>query len=123
MPEECRRVLLAEDEPMVRILLAESLEDAGFEVIQASTGDEAAQLLIDPDDVSAVVTDIQMPGSRDGNALAQAAKAKHPGIPVVFMTGNPSSLTIKLGDRDTLLRKPFAPSDVIEAVRLLLGSA
>ena len=116
-----KRVLLAEDEAMIRSLLVDSLEEAGFEVMQASDGDEAVRLLVDPDSVSLVVTDVQMPGSRDGNAVAEAARALHPGIPVVYMTGNPSSLRIRLGSRDILVRKPFAPSEVLAAVERLLG--
>jgi CheY-like chemotaxis protein len=121
MTEHGRRILLAEDDPLIRLLLVDCLEEAGFEVLAADSGDEAVQLLVDPDDVTLLVTDIQMPGSRDGNAVAAAARAKHPGIPVVYMTGNPSSLRVRLGDRDTLVRKPFAPSDVLTAVHRLLG--
>ncbi len=117
-----RRVLLAEDEAMIRMLIVDSLEEAGFEVMEASDGDEAVRLLGEPDSVSLVVTDIQMPGGRDGNAVAEAARARHPDIPVVYMTGNPSSLRVQLGNRDVLVRKPFAPSEVLAAVKSLLGS-
>ena len=106
---------------MVRILLVDSLEEAGFEVIEAPNGDEAVRLLVDPGSINLVVTDIQMPGSRDGNAVAEAAKAKHPGIPIVYMTGNPSSLRMRLGMRDALMRKPFAPSELLAAVERLLS--
>ncbi len=107
---------------MIRVLLVESLEAAGFEVMEAKDGDEAVRLLADPDSVSLVVTDIQMPGDRDGNAVAEAARAMHPDIPVVYMTGNPSSLRVRLGTRDILVRKPFAPSDVLAAVERLVGA-
>jgi CheY-like chemotaxis protein len=76
-----------------------------------------------PDDVDLVVTDIQMPGSRDGNAVAEAAKKKDPDIPVVYMTANPNSLRNRLGSRDAFLKKPFAPSEVLVVVRRLLAVA
>ena len=118
-----KRILLVEDEPSIRLLLVDSLEDAGFDVLEAANGDEAACLLVYPDDVDLVVTDIQMPGSRDGNAVAEAAKERDPEIPVVYMTANPNSLRNRLGSRDAFLKKPFAPSEVLVVVRRLLALA
>ena len=56
------RVLLVEDEAMVREMAAEALKDEGFDVIEAETGDAAALLLVDPDDIDVVLTDVRMPG-------------------------------------------------------------
>ncbi len=114
------KVLLVEDEGLIRLLLAEGLAEAGFSVLEASTGDEALRLLVDPDHVDLVVTDIQMPGRTDGNGVAAAARALHPDIPVVYMTGNPTSLRRGLGAHDALLRKPFGPSEMVDAVRRFL---
>ena len=117
------KVLLVEDEVLIRLLLAEGLAEAGFTVLEAATGDEALRLLLDPDNIDLVVTDIQMPGRTDGNGVAAAARARHPDIPVVYMTGNPTSLRLGLGARDTVLHKPFGTSEMVDAVRRFLHAA
>jgi hypothetical protein len=53
------------------------------------------------------LTDISMPGPTDGNALALRAKRLCPGIPVIYLSDRPDSLTNRVGDRDAFMRKPF----------------
>ena len=84
------RVLLVEDEPLIRETTAELLEDAGFDVTATCTGDEAAILLAE-NDFAILLTDITMPGQIDGIGLAEHAREAHPGLPVVFMSGRPES--------------------------------
>jgi CheY-like chemotaxis protein len=114
------RILLVEDEFLIRLIMADGLTDAGYEVLEASNGAAAVLLLDDPDHVDIVVTDIQMPGSTDGNRVAREAKARHAAIPVVYMTGNESSLTNEISERDVLMRKPVSPSEIVNVVRQLL---
>ena len=84
------RVLLVEDEPIIREVMAELLEDAGFDVTATCTGDEAAILLAEQD-FTVLLTDITMPGHIDGIGLAEHAREAHPGLPVVFVSGRPDS--------------------------------
>ncbi len=88
----CERILVVEDEDLIRIILAEVLADEGFHVSEASTGDEAVVLINSPDGFHAVVTDIHMPGTRDGIAVGQHARSHHPTIPVIYCTGRPDVL-------------------------------
>jgi CheY-like chemotaxis protein len=113
--------MLVEDEGLVRLVIAEGLADAGFVVVEAVNGDEAIRLLDGPAELDLLLTDVQMPGRTDGNLVADAAKRRHPHLPVIYMTGNPSSLRNTVGKTDALLRKPFGPSEVVLVIRRLLA--
>ena len=69
------RILVVEDEDLIRELLVEFLADAGFEVDQASNGDDAARL-IEADGCQLLVTDVHMPGKLNGLELAERAGEK-----------------------------------------------
>ncbi len=116
------RVLVVEDQNLVRMTLAEVLNDEGFQVVEAGTGDEAVMLIDCPDGFHAVVTDIHMPGERDGIAVGRHARRRHPTIPVIYCTGRPDALSSAgpLGHRDVLVRKPYVPSQVVVALRRFL---
>ncbi len=117
------RILLVEDEFLVRLTLAEALVDAGFEVAEAQSGDEAMRLVIGPDGFDMLVTDIQMPGALDGVQLARKVRETDPGIPVIYMTGLPVSLreAHPLGPREAFICKPYGPAEVLGVIRKLLA--
>ncbi len=117
-----QRILLVEDEALIRIIVAESLADAGFDVAEAESGEAAMRLLDTLDPLDLLLTDIQMPGSIDGNAVALAAKKRHPGLPVIYVTGRPDSLRNGMGRSDAFIRKPFGPTEVLSLIRTLLAS-
>jgi DNA-binding response OmpR family regulator len=120
---EGKRVLLVEDEVLIRLFVAESLSDAGFEVIEAGDGDQAMELLAALDRVDLLLTDIQLPSWADGNAVAAEAKRRCPGLPVIYATARPDSLKNKIADCDALVRKPYGPAEVLAVIRRLLGGA
>ncbi len=115
-------VLLVEDEGLIRLTLAETLEDAGYTVVEAGTGDEACALLRERPEVDVLLTDIQMPGLADGIDVARSFHALHPNRPVVFMTGRPDMLSRvgRLAPSETLLRKPFGSLQMLAALESLL---
>jgi DNA-binding response OmpR family regulator len=116
------RVLLVEDEPMVREMAAEILEDEGFEVIEAATGDEAACLLVDPDAIDVVFTDVRMPGKMDGIDLAVRARELHPRIAVLVVSGFAPQLWERLEGLDPpamFLSKPYRARDVVNNIHRL----
>ena len=114
-------VLLVEDEGLIRSTLAETLEDAGYTVVEAETGDEAYTLL-DQDEFDVLLTDIQMPGQLDGIDVARRFHERHPTRPVVFMTGRPDMLSRvgSLSSLEALLRKPFRSAQMLTALRRML---
>ncbi|MCB5173917.1 response regulator [Microvirga lenta] len=73
-------ILVVEDEPLVRMFLADALDDAGYKVFEAVNADEAVTLLQARPDIQAVVTDIEMPGSMNGIGLARPVRERWPGI-------------------------------------------
>ena len=119
-----RRVLLVEDEVLVRELLAEVLSEAGYRVVEAGTGDEAAALIESRDGrdgFDLVLTGIATPGRLDGVAVARRARGLRPDVPVVFVSGRPDegAWTRRLGQPCLFVPKPFRLSSVLAAVHRL----
>src|ERR1700675_3394458 len=80
-------VLVVEDDVLIRLSVAEALRSAGLDVIEAATGDEALMVLGSSATVDLVFTDIQMPGSTDGLALAQIARQTRPSLKIIVTSG------------------------------------
>ena len=115
------RLLLVEDEFLIRLMLSEALLDDGYEVVEASDADEAIGRLADDDaPFRALLTDVQLPGPVNGYELAHRVRARVPGIPVIFMTGRPEPLGESFR-RDVVIAKPYLPSEVCAAVARLLA--
>ena len=81
-------VLVVEDEPFVRLFGADLLEQAGFDVLQASNADEALHLLETHPEVRVVFSDVEMPGSLDGLGLARCICQRWPRIGIVLTSGH-----------------------------------
>ena len=80
-------VLVVEDEPLVLMDAMQSLEDAGFEVVDAYDAEHALVLLNSRPDISALFTDVNMPGKFDGVALARMVHESRPDILIVVTSG------------------------------------
>jgi CheY-like chemotaxis protein len=115
------RIMLVEDDFLVRLSLSETLSDEGWEVVEADTGEEAVRLLQSLDGLALLMTDMQLSGTVDGRAVAAAARARSPDLPVLFMTGRPESVGDAKGPRDVIVSKPFLPSEIAAHVRRSLA--
>jgi DNA-binding response OmpR family regulator len=118
--------LLVEDESLIREVMAESLEDAGFAVIQAATGDEAISVIQnDVGTITALVTDFHMPGETDGADVAYCIRRKWPDMPVIIASGRPDMMKMSWQDECgyRLLRKPYGPRQLIDVLRELAPAA
>ena len=80
-------VLIVDDEPVIRLVAAQALADAGFETIEAATADDALAILRQRGDVGVLFTDINMPGSIDGMDLARLVHEQWPAIRIVVTSG------------------------------------
>jgi len=118
------RVLVVDDERLVRETLAESLQDAGYGVLVADGGARALGLLASGAAVDILVTDLSMPGM-DGLGLIRAAQEQHPGLPAVLLTGYAGDSTTLAVDGAisgafSLLRKPIRIHELDDRIRALL---
>jgi cyclic di-GMP phosphodiesterase len=118
------RVLVIEDEAIVRGLIVEVLQDAGFETVEADRA-EAGLELLSRNSVSLVISDIVMPGL-SGLELLETVRASHPSLPVVLVTGAGTygNLTQALANGASgIVVKPFAHADLVSAVQAALARA
>jgi len=112
-------ILVVEDEPRVREMTVESLIDLGYGVIAAASAEEALALLDDEDQVRLLFTDVVMPGM-NGRELADAVRARAPGIKVLFTTGYARDAIVNEGRLEegvALLQKPFTAAALARRVR------
>jgi DNA-binding response OmpR family regulator len=108
-------ILVADDNRSFAELLRATLEEAGYEVVIASTG-LAAVACMQQNDIGLAVLDVLMPGI-SGDAVAERLKRLDPTLPVLLMTG--SDTAFASGSGLPFLRKPFAQEDFVAAVREL----
>lgn len=108
IPKEMPAVLVVEDEPMLLLVVAETLRDAGYEVWEAVNAQDALGILDAQPEIVLLLTDIKMPGM-DGYQLAEASLARKPDLKVMMMTGySQSPLPKKMADMGiSVLQKPF----------------
>ncbi len=110
-PAEGATVLLVEDEAELRDMVAGWLRELGYQVIEAADGAGAIRLLRGPDRLDLLLADIRLPGGLNGREVAEAARARHPDLPVLFITGYPEAAFPDGLPADTkmaLIDKPFA---------------
>ena len=111
------RVLLVEDDFLIRLTLVEALRDEGFAVVEAETADEALAAVTAYQDIRALLTDVQIPGTCNGVELAERARSLRPGLPVLFMTGRPDKVPdVRRTGNEAFIAKPYLPSEVTAAV-------
>jgi DNA-binding response OmpR family regulator len=117
-------ILLVEDEELIRNIVEETLEDGGFKVVLADTGEEAVRLLDSSGSkYRALVTDIKLGrGTLSGWDVARHARSVDPELAVVYMTGDSAAEWSSQGvPNSVLLTKPFAPAQLLTAVAQLLN--
>ena len=111
-------VLLVEDEELIRMIMRENLEEAGFEVFDVASADEAIEAIEDSSrSFSVLVTDLHLAGRSDGLAVARSMRATHPETPVILATGRPDVLGNAAVDTPfVLLAKPYRGCDLIATI-------
>jgi DNA-binding response OmpR family regulator len=119
------RVLLIEDDFLLRATMAAALRNDGFEVIEAEDGDAASVLIGGPDGFDLLLTDVHMPGRVDGIGAAALARARYPGIPVIIVSGISGANGRSTGFKPTavFMPKPYVAEEIILAVRGMLKDA
>ncbi len=103
-------ILVVDDDGLVRRVVADLLEDSECTVIEASSGDEALQVIRETPELDLVISDVNMP-EMDGVELEEEVRSMRPSLPVILMSGRP------LNNRaDAFLPKPFTRSGLLDCI-------
>lgn len=116
-------ILVVEDEEDVRALSVETLQELGYDVLQAKDGAAALRLVESQPGVRLLFTDVGLPGGLNGRQLADAARRSRPGLKVLFTTGYARNAIVHHGRLDPgveLISKPFSDTDLAHKVRQML---
>lgn len=113
---ERRRILLVDDEPLVRSGTALMLDELGHDVVEASSGQQALDLLANDPTIDLAITDFRMP-DMDGMEFITRAKDTRPSLPVVLMTGYAADDPRFDALDFPRLEKPFGLDALEEALR------
>ena len=123
--EPTRKVLVVDDEPMVRELEAHVLRQEGYTVLEAKSAAEALRLAGENASIDLLVTDLLM-SEVDGLELTRRFRALHPRTPVLVVSGSLPLLHARSEpdlDRFDFLAKPFHLEELVHKVRALLDAA
>lgn len=118
-------ILVVEDEVLIRLVIAQYLRDCGYRVIEAAHADEALLVLRKSEiAIDVLFTDVEMPGSMDGFALAQWVRSNRPDMDVVMAgsVGRAVQAASDLCDQQNNVPKPYDPQSVHDRIRRLLAS-
>ncbi|MEP6067265.1 MAG: ATP-binding protein [Paracoccaceae bacterium] len=119
------RILVSEDEDAVGKVLRQMLEEAGHQVIIAATGDAAFKAFNAAEHIDLLITDVVMPGTLQGPALAKEIRSIKPDLPCIFLSGYASEATVHgngLKPSDIRLMKPVSRDDLLNAVLQAMSS-
>jgi two-component system, response regulator PdtaR len=116
-------ILVAEDEELVRLVIVQALLDEGFEVVEAEHA-EAALIVLESHArrIHVLFTDIQMPGTMDGIALAHHTSKHWPWIGLLVTSALPHPDRATFPERSRFVAKPYQHRDVIHHVRELVAA-
>jgi CheY-like chemotaxis protein len=115
-------ILMVEDEALVRVLGAAMLTDAGFRVIEAGDSEEALEFLKSDSDVRLLFTDVSLPGTIDGLALAQRVHDRWPRIGIIVVSGKSLTRPDALPAGGRFYRKPYDEAAVVRHARELTAA-
>ena len=115
-------VLVVDDEPTVRMLVTEVLEDLGYSALEAVDGPTGVKLLQSPARIDLLVTDVGLPGGMNGRQLAEAGRALRPELKILFITGYAENAVLNHGHLEPgmqVLTKPFAMEALASRIKSL----
>jgi PAS domain S-box-containing protein len=119
-------VLVVDDEPTVRMLVVEVLEELGYAAIEAADGAAGLKLLQSDLRVDLLVTDVGLPGGMNGRQMADAARVGRPDLKILFITGYAENAVVGNGHLDPgmhVMTKPFAMEALAGRIKELIVSA
>jgi CheY-like chemotaxis protein len=119
--DEIPPILVAEDEPLVRLTMTDALEDGGYTVLEAPDGISAMEQVDAAEHLRGLVTDIRLGSGPSGWQVAHHAREKFPALAVVYVTADSITQWPAEGvPQSTVLQKPFAAAELVTALANLL---
>jgi len=112
-------VLVVEDEPLIRLMAIELIEEGGFEVVAASDAAAAVAILERRLDIRIVFTDIDMPGGMDGIRLAAVIRERWPPLQIVVTSSHLNVHPSQMPARGVFLSKPYEGRELVGLLRSL----
>jgi two-component sensor histidine kinase/CheY-like chemotaxis protein len=119
---EVPKVLVVEDEMVLRMRAADIVEDAGFCPVEAVNADEAMTILESRSDIAVLFTDIQMPGSMDGLKLAHAVHNRWPDIKIILVSGQVKPSDAERPADSRFFGKPLGVEQMIAELQAMIGA-
>jgi CheY-like chemotaxis protein len=119
-------VLVVDDEPTVRMLIVDVLEDADHTVIEAENAAAALLVLRSAQIIDLVITDVGLPGGMNGRQLAEAAREARPDLKILFITGYAENAMMSPGQLAPgmhVMMKPFSIDGLSRKVNALISAA
>jgi PAS domain S-box-containing protein len=116
-------VLVIDDEPTIRMLIAEVLAESGYAVIEAPDGPSGLRVLESNAKIDLLITDVGLPGGLNGRQVADAARVTRPGLKVLFITGYAENAVVgraRLEKAMYVLTKPFQMEVLAERIREII---
>lgn len=113
-------IIVVDDEALIRMHGASMLEDAGYSVVEAANADEAIAILEGTTDVRLLFSDVDMPGSMNGVALAEVVHARWPNVRLLLTSGHHHIADAQLPDDGRFIPKPYSQKAVVREVNSLL---
>lgn len=111
-------VVVVEDEPIIRMIAVEALEDAGYSTVEFGTAEEAIAFCASGKrDIAAVFTDINMPGDLDGLDLVSIVSRTRPHAVLVVSSGRYQERPADLPHRAIFLPKPWRAPELVRAIK------
>ncbi|MBT9371613.1 PAS domain S-box protein [Rhizobium sp. CSW-27] len=117
-------VLVVDDEPLVRVLITEVLEELGYRALEAGEAAEALPHLESEKRIDLMVTDVGLPNGINGRQLADAARTLRPGLKILFITGYAENAMLNQNNLEPgmhVMTKPFAMDALANRIRQLIG--
>jgi CheY-like chemotaxis protein len=117
---ESVKLLVVEDEALIRLGLASDLESASYEVVEAANATEAIAILEVDTGIRLVITDVDMPGGMDGVRLARYVRERWPLIQIILVSGKYNVNLDALPSGSKFVSKPHEPGEMIALVQSLM---
>jgi two-component system, response regulator PdtaR len=114
-------VLIVEDDPLLRMLAVEFIDEAGFGTLEACDADQAIAILESCSEITVLFTDINMPGSMDGLQLAHVVSNRWPVIEILIASGHVQLQLADLPPNGRFLRKPYGAAAMIADLHSLVS--